>query len=113
MITAVSEGTALITVRTLDGNYVATCKITVVSGEDDIYSENNSINNSNSSSSSLSSNHSSSNSSTSANVNSSNSSIKSLPYTGAKTFLIIIAFVFAIVAGVTYIRYKNISKYVK
>ena len=113
VITAVSEGTALITVRTLDGNYVATCKITVVSGEDDIYSENNSINNSNSSSSSLSSNHSSSNSSTSANVNSSNSSIKSLPYTGAKTFLIIIAFVFAIVAGVTYIRYKNISKYVK
>ena len=116
-ITAISEGTALITVRTSDGNYVATCEVTVVSGDDDIYSGNNSINNSNPSNSSSSSNNSSSNSSSnssiSANVNSSNSGIKSLPYTGAKTFLIIIAFVFVIVAGVTYIRYKNISKYVK
>ena len=109
-ITAISEGTATITVRTSDGNYTDTCKVTVVSGDDDIYIENKSSNNNSSSINNNSSSDTSSNSSKSINANSSFSSIKSLPYTGAKTFIIIIAFAFALSAVVSYIKYKNINK---
>ena len=117
IITAISEGTATITVTTVDGSYSDSCKITVTkktNTEDDVYkSEDNDINKpqdndlSSGTNSASKTNSIKDSTSTSTQGSNSNGTTTILPYTGEKRTMLIIVMLVIGVSIVIFVGYKK------